>query len=242
VNWRALIVVVVLGVVIALAIRAIQGWPEDEFTVEEKAMMEALAPVLYTLVVQEEDLSSLSEGWEACLGERHAVNLQLRGEGSSPELEGVEAVEPRERPRGESSFCNSGSGGYVSSVLVLPLDNPELVRRRISGPPEGGPEMLVEAFAGDLGWSEAVVDYGWLNAPGLGDSRFALARSVLDTETNERFEFYDFSFMRGVVLASLTVNIPSSPAAEDEARALAQTLDGRIAAKLESLAAEVQVP
>jgi hypothetical protein len=240
VNWRALVVVLVLGMFIAGAIRTIQGWPQSGLTAEERAMMEALAPALDSLVLQQEDLSSLSGEWEACESEPYTVSFQFRADEGYTELEGVEFVDDSsDNPEAGASFCGPTTGAYASSLVSLPVDNPEVVGRKL-GLSKGDTEVLVQAFASDLGSSEELIDYRWLSTPELGDSSFAMVRSVLDVDTGARFEIYDFDFIRGVVDVSMMLEIPSSPTADDEARALAQTLDDRIAAKLDSLAAEVQ--
>jgi hypothetical protein len=53
---------------------------------------------------------------------------------------------------------------------------------------------------------------------------------------------YDFKLTRGVVIGGVGVQMVSHATAEQEALSVAQAFDNRIAAQLESLAAEVQAP
>jgi len=245
-NWRGVIVVVVLGVVIACAIRFLLGWPQAEFTAQEEAMLEKLPPILDTLVLHEEDLSSLSGDYEVCGGSGpYGLKFSYRSEGSSVEVEDVEPTEPSGQPSATSLFCDFGSTAWVSSLVDLPDSKEHLlalnrINRNLAEGEEEDLRELVDATSFVLSWGEELLDYRWLKAPPLGDTRYAWVRTVDDLIWDAQFEIYHFDFNRGVILAGLLVRLPSSPTAESEALLLARTFDNRIAAQLQSLAPEVQ--
>jgi hypothetical protein len=247
VNWRALILVVALGVMIAWAIRSLQGSSEAEFTPEEEAMLERLEPILDTLVLQQEDLSSLPSHFEPCEGGGHYA-LQYGSQGDSPDVEHIDVDrQPYDVPISYSSFCDADSGAYVSSVVALPYDKDHLlwlraVDEEFGRAGEDALQELVDASSYHLDSDEEVVYSRWVSAQSLGDSRYAFARTVDNPDTDELFEVYDFSLLRGLVIAGVGIDVPSHANAEKEAFALARTLDDRIATKLESLSAEVQAP
>ena len=244
-NWRALIVVVALGVAIASAIRSLQGSPEAEFTAEEKAILERLEPILDTLVLQQEDLSPLPGHFEPCEG-GDPYQLQYGSEGDSPDVEHIQVDrQSYEAPISYSSFCDAESGAYVSSLVALPYDKGHLTFLRaayeeLARADEDPLQELVDASSDDLRSHEEVVDCRWLSAPTIGDWRYAWARTVDSPDTDQVFQMYDFKLLRGVVIAAVGVESASHATAEEEALAVAQAFDNRIAAKLESLAAEVQ--
>ena len=248
VNWRALVLVVVLGVIIAWAIRTIQGWPEAQFTAQEKRMVEVLAPVLDTLVLQQGDLASLSSHFEPCQGgESSGLTFESSGEGQLLEVEDVRRGDPYDGPIDYSSFCDNDSGAFASSYAALPHDKETLlfwqnVNADLERADSADVDNLAEANSDDLHEDEELLDYRTLNAPALGDSRWAWARTVDNLERGQRFEMYDFVFTRGILMAGLGVELPSSPTAENEARAVAQAFDDRIAAQLQLLAPEVHRP
>jgi hypothetical protein len=246
VNWRAVIVVVFLGVVIAWVLRSPLGWPEADFTAEEKTLLDRLSPMLETLVLQEEDLSFLSGYYEACEGGM-PYGLRYDYDPESGEVEDVQGIESDDRMLDEfdsSAFCNWGGRAFVSSIAVLPDSKETLIyysnvaHDLARGEGKDLLEKMVEAARLDLHSEEEVVDYAWLQAPPLGDARYAWVRTVEDTETGDQFELYRFRFNRGVVMAGLLVKLPSSPTAENEALLLAKAFDDRIAAQLQSLTAE----
>lgn len=247
-NWRALIAVVAIGVTIAWAIRSLQGSSEAGFTGEEKAMLERLEPVLDTLVLQPEDLSHLPGHFEPC-DVSEPYQLHYGSSGDSPDVEHIEVDrESYEAPIGYSSFCDADSGAFVYSYVALPYDKDHLSWLRDAydqlarADNNDALHAHVDAESDDLNSNEEVVDSRWVTAPTLGDSRYVWARTVENLDTSQVLEWYDFSLLRGVAIAGVFVDLPSHATAEQEALALAQAFDDRIAAKLESLAAEVQAP
>jgi hypothetical protein len=247
VNWRTLIVVVVLGVAIASAIRSLEGSPEAEFTAEEKAMLEKLEPLLESLVLRQEDLSSLPGHFEPCEGD-DPYQLRYGSDGDSPDVEHIEVDrQSYEAPIGYSSFCDAETGSYVASLVALPYDKEHLlflraVDEELARAGEDALRELVDVNSDHLNSSEEVVDYRWVSAPTLGDSRDAFAQTIYSPDTDQLFEMYDFSLLRGVVIGGVGVELASHATAEEEALQVAQAFDDRIAAQLESLAAEVQAP
>jgi hypothetical protein len=245
-NWRGVIVVVVLGVVIACAIRFLLGWPQAEFTAQEEAMLEKLPPILDTLVLHEEDLSSLSGDYEVCEGGAgYSVQYKYRSEGGSVEVEDVRRAERSDHPLADSLFCDFGSGAWVSSLVDLPESKEHLlalnrINRSLAEGEEEDLHELADVTSDDLSSEEELLDYRWVDASPLGDTRFAWARTVDNWDMGEQFEIYHFDFHRGVVLAGLLVRLPSSPTAENEALLLAGVFDNKIAAQLELLRPEVQ--
>jgi hypothetical protein len=233
-------------VVIAWVLRSLLGWPEAEFTAQEKAMLERLEPILDTLVLHEEDLSSLSGDYEVCEGgEGYSLQYKYRSEGGSVEVEDVRRAERSDHPLADSLFCDFDSGAGVSSAVELPDSKEHLlalnrIARSLAEGEEEDLHELVDATSYDLSSEEELLDYRWVDASPLGDTRFAWARTVDNWDTGEQFEIYHFDFNRGVVLAGLLVRLPSSPTAESEALLLARAFDDRVAAQLQSLAPEVQ--
>ena len=246
-NWRTLIVVVVIGVAIASAIRSLQGSPEAEFTAEEKAILERLEPILDTLVLQQEDLSTLPGHFEPCEG-GDPYDLLFGSQGDSPDVEHIEVSRSSyDAPIAYSSFCDADSGGYVSSLVALPYDKEHLlflraVDQEMARAEEGPLRELVDVNSDDLDPDEEVVDYRWIAAPELGDSRYAWEMTVDSRDTDQPFEMYDFTLRRGLLIGGVLVDVPSHATTEEEAFSVARAFDDRIAAKLKSLAAEVQAP
>jgi len=211
-------------------------------------MLDRLAPMLDTLVLQEDDLSSLSGHYEACEGSMDYV-LDFDYKPEAGEVEDVQSVEPDDSMLDESDpslFCNWDERTFVSSIAVLPDGKETLIyysniaRDLAHGEGQDILGKLVEATSQDLFPEEELVDYAWLQAPVLGDTRYAWVRTVEDAETGDQFELYRYRFNRGVVMAGLLVKLPSSSTAENEALLLAKAFDDRIAAQLQSLTAEVR--
>ena len=209
-------------------------------------MLERLEPVLDTLVLQQEDLSRLPGHYEPCQGgEADSLTFEYSGDVESLEIEEVGHGEAYDGPIDYSSFCDDDSGAFASSLVALPRDkelllfwqgvNTDLAR-------SSGGDLKKLAAADELPADEELLDYRTLSAPAFGDSQHVWVRTVDNLETGQRFEIYDFDFTRGVLLAGLGVELPSSPTAEEEAFAVAQAFHSRIAARLESLAAEVRAP
>jgi len=247
VNWRALITVVTLGVMIAWGLRALQGSPEADFTAEEKAMLERLEPLLDTLVLQQEDLSSLPGHFEPCEGgEPYA--LQYGSDGASPDVEDIQVVEPSEAPASYSDFCDADGRAFVSSIVALPKDKGHLLFLRAAyeeltrADNEQALRQLVDASFDDLSSAEEVIDYRWVTAPTIGDWRYAWARTVDNPDMDRPLEVYHFQLVRNVVLGGVLIEVPSGATVDEQALAVVQAFDNRIAAQLELLAAEVQAP
>lgn len=247
VNWRALIAVVALGVMIAWAIRSLQGSPEADFTADEEAMLERLEPILDTLVLQQEDLSLLAGHFQPCEG-GELYQLQYGSDADSPDVEHIHVDrEAYEAPIAYSSFCDAGSGAYVSSVVSLPYDKEHLsfliaAYEELARGGEGPLQELAAISSDDADSGEEVLDYRWVSAPTIGDWRYAFARTVDDSGGDQLFEWYSVKLLRGGVMGGVAVGVPGHATAESEVLAIAQAFDNRIAAKLESLAAEVQAP
>jgi hypothetical protein len=250
VKWRTLVALVVadlfLCVVIVFVMGSLQGSPKDEFTAEEEAIIEALSPLLDTLVLQQEDLSSLAGRYEECDDYGLAgVEFRYRTEDSSVNVEDVLPAEAGLGPVRDSVFCDYDSGAFISSIVSLPANKEHFVDlQRVNAALSHGEhadlDELIEDVAGRAGPEDQIGEYRWLQTPAVGDAGYAWELTVYSDGGQD--EVYRFHFIRGTVSAELTLRIPSSATAEYDARALAQTLDNRIASKLESLAAEVRVP
>jgi hypothetical protein len=246
VKWHILLLTLtaLAGVVVAAALLAArQG---AEFTAEEKRMLEGLAPILDTLAVQEEDLSSLPGNYEVCEGSGvYVLQYSLRSEDGSSEVEHVTRREADDHAFAYSALCDYWTGAYVSSIIELPDSKEDLLLlKRLDVVFEKGQEgdlhQLAEVISDDFPPEEELVDYRWVNAPGLGHTRYAWVRTVYNSLTGEELETYDFSFSRGMVMTALVVRLPSSPTAESEALLVAEALDNRIAAQVELLATQAQ--
>jgi len=210
-------------------------------------MLQRTEPVLDTLVLQQEDLSPLSGHYEPCQGgEADSLTFEYSGEGESLEIEDVGRGEAYDGPIDYSSFCDDDSGAFASSLVALPRDKELLLFWRgvnADLASDGGDlKKLAEASSDDLHEEEELLDYRTLSALSLGDSHHVWVRTVDNLETGQRFEIYEFDFTRGILLAGLSVELPSSPTAENEAFSVATAFDNRIAAQLESLSADVQAP
>ena len=245
-KWHilALTLIAVVGVVFAAALVAWRGGAE--FTAQEEAMLEKLPPILDTLVLHEEDLSSLSGDYEVCGGSGpYGLNYGYRSQDGSAEVEEVEAVEASGSPYGSSLFCDFESGAFVSSLVELPETKDLLlalnaINRDLARAQETDLEKLAEATSGVLLPEEELLEYRSVSARTLGHARYAWVRTVDNLDTGEQFEIYHFDFNRSVVMAGLLVKLPSSPTAEEEASFLASVFDNKIAAQLELLRPEVQ--
>ena len=210
-------------------------------------MLEALAPVLDTLVLQQEDLSPLPGHFEPCEG-GDPYGLQFGSQGDSPDVEDIQVVRSYDAPVSYSSFCDADSGAFVSSTVALPYDKEHLefmsavALGLARGDEEDALRELVNASSDDLNSQshEEVVDYRWVRAPTIGDWRYAWATTVDSPYTDQLVEIYHFKLVRDILLGGVLVEVPSHATAEEEALAVAQAFDNRIAAQLESLAAEVQ--
>lgn len=244
-KWHILALTLIAVVGVAFAAILIAAQQGAEFTAQEKAMLERLEPVLDTLVLHEEDLSSLSGDYEVCEG-GEPYSIQYDYERNSADVEDVRRVESDDHPTHDSAFCDFDSGAFVSSTVALPESKEHLlalrgVHRDLAHGESGGfLQKLAEIASDDLLPEEELLDYRWLNAPSLGNTGYAWVRTVNNLDTGEQLEIYHFHFTRSIVLAGLQAAVPSSPTAENEALLLARTFDNRIAAQLELLRPEVQ--
>ena len=209
-------------------------------------MLERLEPLLDTLALQQEDLSSLPGHFEPCEG-GEPYGLQYGSRGDVPDVEDIRAVDAYDAAVSYSSFCDADSGAYVSSNVALPYDKEHLswlsdAYDEFARADDDALQALVDASSDDLNSHEEVVDYRWVGAPTIGDWRYAWARTVDNPDRDQLSELYHFKLIRDLVFGGVLVDVPSHATAEEEALAVAQAFDNRIAAKLDSLAAEVQAP
>lgn len=247
-KWQTLALILGGVVLVGMAVSLLRKTPA--FSGDEEAMMSKLRPILDTLLLTEEDLSSLGE-YVSCPGARvyRTVYYDYRSQEGSLEVdsirEGPSEPDPGAAAHSLSSFCEYETGGVVSPLLTLPRDKEDLlfekrVETALAQHREEDLERLIESNSDDVRSGEVIIDARWIDAPGLGHTRYGWARTVAAPLTGERFELFEIEFTHGVVEAYLYVRLPSGPTAEDDALSLARMLEDRIVAKLQSLRAEVQ--
>ena len=244
-KWQTLALILGGVFLVGLAVSLLRETPE--FSGDEEAIVTKLEPVLDTLLLTEEDASSLGY-YVSCPEARvYETNyFDYRSEGDSLEVEDLREGEPDESVvHAMSPVCDYETGSLIDPLVALFRDKEQLLFEKrlqtaLAQHREEDLQQLVEVNGGDLFDGEELVDARWINAPGLGHTRDAWTRTVADQETGERYALFQFHFTRGVVEASLYVRLPSAATAESDALSLAHLFDDRIAAKLQSLTAEVQ--
>src|SRR5574341_1178468 len=253
VKWWQIGAVIAVFVGAGLITRLIIGPGEAEFSREEEELRRALESGLDSLVTSREDLSGLDGEFYDCTrnGGFPGIDYDFRldRDGDSGEFRDAEILDVEEgySQIASSEYCDEVNGAWVASVVWLPPTKEDVLYslRVYADLATGDSEDLaklvradVEGYypGPDVRWS----DPSWIKVPTLGSGGYAFKFTVRDPDYPQRMVVHDFTMVRGIVYATLTIMLPANEATDDLAITIAQALDERTRDQIAVLSPEAR--
>lgn len=225
---------IALGLAVIVAVRISSG--QEEWTDEEEEQLAVLEASPEDLVLREDDLPAGLRDLEPAPPSVRTVDWTVGSR--SGDIKDVYRwpagdLEPLGyRATRVAYFEDPHNGGYVLSLTALPdtpsrLHDSERVNRSLDRRDDDTLEKVAAAEAEASGLS--VLDYVWLKAPELGDTRYGWA--IVMEDEGEAIEWCEVAFTRGPADVLIGASFEGVGCQED-ILFLAALLDDRIEALL----------
>jgi hypothetical protein len=216
--------------------------PSSEFSDEERELRARLETALASLLITDADLTFLPGEFYDCTdpaltGE---FDYERDARGNVVEVRNVKAVNPT---RVDSDVCEGSTNMWVGTALALARSKEGLDHLKKSYAELSVDEADLLADTVDAKVEQIVgegrpFEMSWVTVPRLGDASYALRFTLENARFAGAYTYYNFTFTRGVVEASLTVRAQAGTLEPDDAIRLAYRLDQKIQDEISVLHSE----